>query len=237
VDEPSQEQILPLDETTDKPLEESKTQLPLKTSKEDPQDMLIPQPPNDTIVSSDLPLQTDNIDAITAASTTINDYSTTIDQPTLEAKQQDLSLYDKNPTNDHQNSNDIMVSRPIEEVNEGGSGHDADDDNDNDNDNNDIISNTDTFAIQSIPKVGSTKQVHVKVLLAVHVKKDDADAVLSGRKQSILDSVIHVTENIVKKTIASSTLLDATGTFYNSEFRPTIDSVEADGKIVFLFVS
>jgi hypothetical protein len=130
----------------------------------------------------------------------------------LAPKQKDLSPHDERSTNNqNNNSNNIMMmSRPTEEVNEG--------------------PRHDNYKNQSTPKVGSTKKVDVKVLLAVHVKKADADAVLSGGKQSILDSVIHVTENIVKKTIASSTLLDATGTFYNPTFRPTIDSVEADGK-------
>lgn len=72
------------------------------------------------------------------------------------------------------------------------------------------------------------KQVDVKVLLAVHVKQTDADAILVGGQQSILDSVIWVTENIVKNTIATSACLDATGTIYDSKFPPTITSVEAD---------
>lgn len=72
------------------------------------------------------------------------------------------------------------------------------------------------------------KQVDVKVLLAVHVKQTDADAILVGGQRSILDSVIWVTENIVKDTIATSACLDATGTIYDSNFPPTITSVEAD---------
>jgi hypothetical protein len=213
VGDPALEQILPLDEPTNTLREESKPQLPLKTSRKDPQATLTPQPQNNQIVSSDLQLGIDSIDTTTTTPpTAINDYTTKIDHPMLAPKQKDLSPHDERSTNNqNNNSNNIMMmSRPTEEVNEG--------------------PRHDNYKNQSTPKVGSTKKVDVKVLLAVHVKKADADAVLSGGKQSILDSVIHVTENIVKKTIASSTLLDATGTFYNPTFRPTIDSVEADGK-------
>jgi len=214
VEDATLEQILPLDEPTNTLREENKPRLPLKNSREDPQATLTPQPQNNQIVTSDLQLGMESIDTTTTTTpTAINDYTTTIDHPILAPKQKDLSPRDERFTNNQNNNNNniIMMSRPTEEVNEGPR-HD-------DNNNN-----------QSTPKVGSTKKVDVKVLLAVHVKKADADAVLSGGKQSILDSVIHVTENIVKKTIASSTLLDATGTFYNPTFRPTIDSVEADGK-------
>jgi len=83
------------------------------------------------------------------------------------------------------------------------------------------------------------KKIDVKVLLAVHVKKSDGDAVMEGRGQAILDSIIGVTERIVKEVLEqnrSSPPSDIIGgnlvaflkATYNDQHRPYIEKVEID---------
>jgi hypothetical protein len=206
--DPTVEQIQSYDDPTTL-LEVSQPQLVVKASREEPQARRTE--PQSTELIPDLQVVT---------STTTTTTSNSSDHPMLAAHQQDVTPYDENSINNN-NNNNILISKQAEEV--------------NNNNNNNLITNTLSFANQCTPTVGSSKKVDVKVLLAVHVKKEDAVEVLSGGKQSVLESVIHVTENIVKKSIASSPLLDATGTFYDPTFRPTIDSVEADSEFYLPF--
>jgi hypothetical protein len=83
------------------------------------------------------------------------------------------------------------------------------------------------------------KKIDVKVLLAVHVKQSDGDAVMQGRGKSILESIIGVTERIVKETLEENRENPPSNNIggnhyafqqalYKNEHRPYIETVNID---------